>query len=306
MARKRTIDPEIWSDDKITQLADVRSYLLYLGCISIADDLGRFEWSSRQLWARLFPTREDVKLADVQRWMDDLIAVGLLESYEVGGRTYALHPKWANHQYVSKPSKSRIPAPTEHKSSARCTESVRTKSAQSTDSTRTGDEQKTDGVRGASGSLSCSSVMGTDTGMVLDTDTDKRGVEIAVSPTRRLKPPLPEIPDDAFGSAETDVALFVANAAAENKTGTISAGRVASIRRELLAAREEFPGAFLAALREANARGKPSVNYLRAICRGHANEPTLLAEPQKRIDDALPEYVIEAAERHRRQFEAAS
>ncbi len=302
MARKRTIDPEIWSDDKITRLADVRSYLLYLGCISIADDLGRFEWSARQLWARIFPTREDVKISDVQRWMDDLLAVGLIEPYNVDGRAYALHPKWANHQYVSKPSKSRIPAPFEHESPVRCAESVRTKSAQCSDGARVDSAQSTDVIRVASGSLSCSSVMGTDT----DTDTDIRGVETAVSPTRRLKPSIPDLPEDAFGSAEPDVAIFVANAATENKTGTISAGRVASIRRELLAAREEYPSAFLAALREANARGKPSTNYLRAICKGRAHTPDLIAEPRTIVDESLPDYVIEAAERHRQQFGAAS
>ena len=307
MARKRTIDPEIWSDDKITQLTDVRSYLLYLGCISIADDLGRFEWSSRQLWARLFPTREDVKLADVQRWMDDLIAVGLLESYEVGGRTYALHPKWANHQYVSRPSKSRIPAPFEHESSARRAESVRTKSAQYLDFSRTTNEQKADEVRGDSGSLSCSSDTGTDTDT--DTGTDIREVEAAASPApkpRMVRPPLPEVAADAFGAAEADVAIFVAAAAAENKTGAISTGRIESIRRELLAAREEFPSAFLAALREANARGKPSVNYVRAICKGRAKAPLLVVRPETIIDEALPDYLLDAIEQHDKDFGVAS
>ena len=139
-----------------------------------------------------------------------------------------------------------------------------------------------------------------------DKDKDIRGVETAVSPARRLKPSIPDLPEDAFGSAEPDVAIFVAHLAAENKTGTISAGRVASIRRELLAAREEYPSAFLAALREANARGKPSTNYLRAICKGRARAPELLAEPRTIVDESLPDYVIEAAERHRRQFGAAS
>lgn len=125
MARKRTIDPDLWTDDAVTSLKDVRSYVVYIGAISQADDYGRLEWSARQLWAKLFPTREDVRVADVERWMTDVVDAKLVTTYEVGGRTYAFHPNWARHQYVNRPSKSRIPSPPQP---AQHTESVRTDS----------------------------------------------------------------------------------------------------------------------------------------------------------------------------------
>ncbi len=136
---------------------------------------------------------------------------------------------------------------------------------------------------------------------VSDSVSDKRGVEAAASPRRMVKPDLPDIPDDAFGDLEADVARFVALAAAENQTGKISLGRIQSIRRALLAAWDEFPNAFAAALREANLRGKPNVNYLRVIAKNHeAPQPSA----PKIEDDSLPDYLIAAAALHDRDFGA--
>ena len=116
---------------------------------------------------------------------------------------------------------------------------------------------------------------------------------------RMVKPDLPDVPADAFGSLEADVARFVALAAAENQTGKISLGRIQSLRRALLAARDEFPHAFAAALCEANQRGKPSVNYLRAIAKNHeAPQPSA----PKTDDDSLPDYLIAAVQLHKRDF----
>jgi len=111
MARKRTIDPDIWSDDKIQGLADVRAIVLYIGAISASDDFGRLEWSDRQLWARVFPNRPDVTLKLVVEWMTIIVDAGLVLLYDVGTKHYAQHPAWAKHQYVSRPSASRIPKP---------------------------------------------------------------------------------------------------------------------------------------------------------------------------------------------------
>ena len=140
-----------------------------------------------------------------------------------------------------------------------------------------------------------------------DKDQEKeKEVEAAASRPRMVRPTLPQTAPDAFGAAEADVAIFVAAAAAENKTGAISTGRIESIRRELLATREEFPEAFLAALREANARGKPSVNYVRAICKGRAKAPLLVVRPETIIDEALPDYLLDAIEQHDKDFGVAS
>ena len=131
------------------------------------------------------------------------------------------------------------------------------------------------------------------------------GGETAVSPGTRVRPKVPEVPVGAFGSLEADVARFIALAAAENSTGKISLGRIQSLRRALLAARDEFPHAFSAALREANLRGKPSVNYLRAIAKNHELPQRSTPTPLASGDEPMPDYLIAAAALHDRDFGAA-
>ena len=136
-------------------------------------------------------------------------------------------------------------------------------------------------------------------------ENEERGVESPDSPpTVRVRPVVTPIEVNAFGVLEPDVEAFVAAAAAENKTGTISAGRIQSLRRALLAARDEFPHAFSAALREANMRGKPSVNYLRAIAKHH--EPPQRSTPMALApdDEPMPDYLVAAAALHDRDFGA--
>lgn len=106
--RKRMLDPDTWTDEKVSALKDVRSYLLWIGCISTADDYGRLDWSSRQFWGRLFPNRADVKLSDVQRWMNDVVSVELVKTYDVNGHQYGFIPTWDRHQNVRHKSKSTI------------------------------------------------------------------------------------------------------------------------------------------------------------------------------------------------------
>lgn len=137
-------------------------------------------------------------------------------------------------------------------------------------------------------------------------ENEERGVESPDSPpTVRVRPVVTPIEADAFGVLEPDVEAFVAAAAAENKTGTISAGRIQSLRRALLAARDEYPHAFSAALREANLRGKPSVNYLRAIAKNHELPQRSTPTPLASGDEPMPDYLIAAAQLHKRDFGAA-
>ena len=117
-----------------------------------------------------------------------------------------------------------------------------------------------------------------------------------------VRPEMPDVPEGAFGVLESDVARFVALAAAENQTGKISMGRIQSLRRALAAARDEFPHAFAAALCEANQRGKPSVNYLRAIAKNHELPQRSTPTPLAPDDEPMPDYLIAAAALHDRDF----
>lgn len=111
MARKRSLDPEIWTDDRVQSLPSTTAVLFYIGTISHADDEGRIEWNARQLLGKIFPLRDDVKARDVEIAMEAVSRAGLVRVYEVNLRQYALHPSWRKHQYVNRPSPSKFPEP---------------------------------------------------------------------------------------------------------------------------------------------------------------------------------------------------
>jgi hypothetical protein len=58
MPRIRSIKPEFWADEKLSPLAPI-DRLVFLGLISMADDLGRLVDSVKQIDAMLFPFTED-------------------------------------------------------------------------------------------------------------------------------------------------------------------------------------------------------------------------------------------------------
>ena len=300
MARKRSLDPDSWTDDKISGLS-LGAHLLWIGLISLADDEGRIQWSAKQFKVRLFAGKDDVTIGDIQEWMSELSrSCGdderpIMKIYQVEKTVYALHPKWHLHQYTNRKTPSKIPAPDDFSAKApRQTHGGLTEDSQSSHGVAPEDDVNTHAGLSALG-VPLVSVSVSDSVSVLD----KRGVEAAASPRRMVKPDLPDIPDDAFGALEADVARFVALAAAENSTGKISLGRIQSLRRALLAARDEFPHAFSVALREANLRGKPNVNYLRVIAKNHEAPQPSAPKPE---DDSLPDYLIAAAELHKRDF----
>ena len=111
MARKRTIDPDLWTDDRVQGLPSPAAVLLYIGLISHADDEGRIEWNARQFLARIFAFRPEVDLPDIEAGMEAIAESGLVRVYEAKGRTYAVHPAWQKHQYVNRPQLSKIPPP---------------------------------------------------------------------------------------------------------------------------------------------------------------------------------------------------
>ena len=116
MARKRSIDPDSWTDEKIAGLS-IGAHLLWIGLISLADDEGRIQWSARQFKVRLFAGKDDVTINDIQGWMSELSrSCGdderpIMKIYQVEKTLYALHPKWHVHQYTNLKTPSKIPAP---------------------------------------------------------------------------------------------------------------------------------------------------------------------------------------------------
>jgi len=110
VARKRTIDPDLWTNRKAMRLTR-DALLFYIGTLSMADDEGRLGWSAVELRVKIMPGRDDVSVQSVEGWMAECATEGLVQLYSVGDGEYAWHPDWKQTQYVSRPSASKIPPP---------------------------------------------------------------------------------------------------------------------------------------------------------------------------------------------------
>lgn len=110
MARKRDIHPGIWASEQFIGLSEPWARLLFIGCISNADDDGRLKASPAYLKTIIFPG-DSCAPAEVKRWRDSLAEQRLIIVYQVDGVEYLALPTWRKYQYVSKYYPSRLPAP---------------------------------------------------------------------------------------------------------------------------------------------------------------------------------------------------
>lgn len=106
------IHTNIWASSQVSKLSrDAR--LLYVGTITLGDDDGRLKGNAAFLRSQVFPYDEELKTAEVRKWLDEIIRLGLLEAYEVGGEEYLFHPNWTKYQALraDRKKESHIPKP---------------------------------------------------------------------------------------------------------------------------------------------------------------------------------------------------
>lgn len=112
MPRIRTIKPEFWEDDVVGSLS-LGARLLFIATWNLADDEGLLRWTPAYLKASVFMYDDDVQLADVASWMEELTASKLLFPYK-GGRTQqrlAYIVKFRRHQRINRPQPGKLPPP---------------------------------------------------------------------------------------------------------------------------------------------------------------------------------------------------
>jgi len=106
MARIRTIKPDFWTDEKVTECS-VRARLLFIGIWNFADDNGNLQRSAKKVKMQVFPADS----IDCEPLIQELIEHGMLIEYSVNGEFF-LHIKgFKKHQVINRPSKSNIPQP---------------------------------------------------------------------------------------------------------------------------------------------------------------------------------------------------
>jgi hypothetical protein len=106
MARKRMIDPAIWSDSKVIQLTS-KEFVIWLGCISNADDEGIFEADPASFYFKI--ARQDIAIQEISDAFTHLARLSMIRAY---GR-FAFIPTWFKHQVLNRPNETKNQRPTE-------------------------------------------------------------------------------------------------------------------------------------------------------------------------------------------------
>lgn len=94
------------SIDRLTWFEEVLFYRLIVNC----DDYGRFDGRAAIIKNRLFPLKENLTAASVEKAISQLANAGLVTLYMFEGKPYLYLPTWADHQNV-RSKKSKYPSP---------------------------------------------------------------------------------------------------------------------------------------------------------------------------------------------------
>lgn len=107
--RIRTIKPEFWSSESITELT-IPARLLFIGMWNFVDDAGNHPASAKTLKLLIYPNGE-FTTEQVSEMVAEMITLGLVISYEgPDSKEYWHITGWARHQRIDRPN-YRYPAP---------------------------------------------------------------------------------------------------------------------------------------------------------------------------------------------------
>lgn len=105
----RLIRAEILDSERVARL-DWAAEVFYRRLMSLVDDYGRYEANQKTLRAKCYPQQvDDVRVADIARWLAACQTAGLILLYEVDGKEYLEILRFG--QQIR--SKSKCPAPPE-------------------------------------------------------------------------------------------------------------------------------------------------------------------------------------------------
>ena len=111
MARIRTIKPNFFKSQEVAKMS-YRARLTWIGLWTYVDDDGRGRDDARLIKGELWPLEDDVTWQDVEEVLTELSLSLHVVRYTVENRHFLAIPKWSDHQVISRPSKSKFPAPT--------------------------------------------------------------------------------------------------------------------------------------------------------------------------------------------------
>jgi len=101
MARIRTIKPEFWTSEQLAECSPT-ARLLFVGIWTFADDGGVHPDSAKRLKMEIFPA-DDFTAAEVEAFLQELVATGLVKRFESEGQSYLWVTGW-HHQKIDRPT----------------------------------------------------------------------------------------------------------------------------------------------------------------------------------------------------------
>jgi len=108
VARKRMIDPGIWQSQDFGRLSELAK-LLFIGLFTQADDEGRGIGNPVYLKSSIFPYKESLRSADVEKALSEISSNMSVFFYSCNGNQYYQLTNWDKWQKIDKPSQSKIP-----------------------------------------------------------------------------------------------------------------------------------------------------------------------------------------------------
>lgn len=108
MARIRTIKPEFWKDEDLSELPEL-THLFAAALLNYSDDEGYFNANPKLIKAELFPLREPS--LSIHGMLNELSNIGYLTLFSSSdGKFYGLVNNFTTHQKINRPTKSKIAA----------------------------------------------------------------------------------------------------------------------------------------------------------------------------------------------------
>lgn len=112
MARKRMIDPEFWSDEKIAAISPL-ARLTFIGMWSMADDEGLLRFNATYIKSSIFIYDDQITISQVEHFMEEIVNQGLVFPYQgtLASQRYAYIINFRKHQTINRPQPSKLPPP---------------------------------------------------------------------------------------------------------------------------------------------------------------------------------------------------
>lgn len=108
MARIRTVKPTHWNDKELSNIT-LPAHLFWIATWNFSDDDGVFENDPLLLKSQIFPRRQDIRVDQVNSWLDQLVKARFIVPFSYNGNSYYISRTFKTHQRIDKPQPSLIP-----------------------------------------------------------------------------------------------------------------------------------------------------------------------------------------------------